>query len=109
MLRCAIPVEGKGAEDNYILRWFKEHFEVSHGQGILAQAVEEHFDEWCVKEQLKPPTRRALRETLAQLGIKRQRVMGADRHNPKERAWRYQHMATIPDDVPETTADEIPF
>ena len=54
MLRCAIPVEGKGAEDNYILLWFKEHFEVSHGQGILAQAVEEHFDEWCVKEQLKP-------------------------------------------------------
>ena len=54
-MRCAVPFEGKGAEDNHILRWFKEGFEVQSGQGLLAQAVEEHFDEWCVKEQLKPP------------------------------------------------------
>lgn len=88
--------------DNHILRWFKEQFTVATGSRILAEDVEDAFDTWCTSEKIKPPTRRLLRETLAQLGIHRRRT-------DADRSFVYHDIAEAVEAHEETAADAVPF
>ena len=95
-------------DDNQVFRWFDENFTIQPDSYLLAEDIEQHYEDWCNAENIKPGTKKRFRDTLAKYGSHYRK-----RGTRNARYWVYLHLAEKreTDDAQdiEPTAIDVPF